>query len=683
MASSNRRKKQNRAKAAAKQAEARRRRAATARIRVVQARLSRIYDPETSAAELATLLAEHYQGVPVAGWLASALLREGSSLRRLQDAAEQMLTSQDAPSLTALTFAAAVAGAAGDVDEERRLIDQALAVDEAGDPDVRLEVIDFISTSGHAAEAVELLEQRLKEAPDDDFAVDLYGTAIEQAYATASADETAAREHAAVHRFADRTGLVALRDAVGAFLDGTELGEAVRARVTEELSVTDDLDWSPEDRVVFGELAEEIAWLTVDPGQDEDQTPDDIRDLLADDDPSGTPLRAFAASPSAPAVLAGRALAWHEHIRYGLWRIDDPVPAPGLRCIDIVSGAGRYVEFPAEATAALPRWTVWLGGIVPVDGIWRSTGAGVRLSPAEADAAAESIDEAALAMVQALAGEPEVPPTPIPFGHAEPYGVYADDQEPVPAEMASLVGKVAGAMITRIAADVHRYRATPPAIANTDGDPMCLISATIAVEEGTAGKLAARADFDRDSDEPDRVTWWGALIPDGQREAMMAEAMARLRAQGHRHVEAPGGPQRWVRGVLRVRDREITVEVNSERRLTRLLDLLREIGANPVVTTDKRIDPALDFAWPAGQHASPGGAAAAAEGWEKFWLDEKVPALGGRTPRQAARGRERPYLEALLRQFEYEADLLAADGKTGVDTAWLREQLDMPSYLAD
>ena len=84
MASSNRRKKQNRAKAAAKHAEARRRRAATARIREVQARLSRIYYPETSAPELAVLLAEHYQGVPVAGWLASALLREGSSLGRLR-----------------------------------------------------------------------------------------------------------------------------------------------------------------------------------------------------------------------------------------------------------------------------------------------------------------------------------------------------------------------------------------------------------------------------------------------------------------------------------------------------------------------------------------------------------------------------------------------------------------------
>jgi len=219
MTSSNRRKKQNRAKAAAKHAESRRRRAATAQIRAVQGRFSRIRDPETPAAELAVLLAQHYQGVPIAGWLASALLEEGWSLARLDDAAGLMLADQDAPSVTALTFAAAVARAAGNTEEERRLIDQALAVDEADNPDVRLEVIDFISTSGHAAEAVELLEQRLKEAPDDDFAVGLYGTAVERAYATASADETAARERAAVHRFADRTGLVALRDAVSAFLD--------------------------------------------------------------------------------------------------------------------------------------------------------------------------------------------------------------------------------------------------------------------------------------------------------------------------------------------------------------------------------------------------------------------------------------------------------------------------------
>ncbi len=681
MAKSNRRRKQDRAKAAAKKAEARRRRSTTAWLRAAEQRLERIHDPGTPAAELATLLAEQYRGVPVAGWLASALLEEGSNLERLRHAARAMVEADPAgrggPSLTALTFAAAVARAAGDAAEERRLIDQALAAaDQAEDPDVRLEVVDFINVSGHAAWAAELLEPRLREAPDDEFAARLYGAAIEQAHARAGEPE-----RAVLSRFADRSGLVALRDAVGAFLAGTELGEAVQARVTGESSAADDLDWPPEQRLAFGKLAEELALLTTDPDHDEDDLPDDPADLLAEEDPPGTPLRAFAAHPATPPVLAARALAWQEHIHYGLWRIDDPVPSPGLWCTDIVSGTERYVEFPAEATAGLPRWSVWLGGIVPVDGIWRSTGLGVRLSPAEGDAAAEFVVQASVAMLSALEGRRERPSTSIPFGHAEPHGVYADVEEPSSAEAAKLMATVTGALVTRIAADVHRYRATPPAITNTDGDPMCFITATIAVGEGVAERLAARRDFELGADDPGTITWWGAPIPEGQRNAMMAEAVAQLRAQGHGDVELPSGPQRWVRGVLRVRDGEIIAELNSRERLARLLGILRKAGADPVVTAEKRIDPMLDFAWPAGERASRGGLAPPAEGWEKHWLDEKVPALRGRTPRQAAAGREWPYLEALLRQFEYEADLLAAEGKAGVDTAWLREQLDMPRDL--
>jgi hypothetical protein len=114
MPSSNRRKKQNRVKASAKQAEARRDGADPRRSGSPQPHPR----SRNTAAELAVLLTEHYQGVPVAGWLVSALLREGSSLGRLQDAAKAMPAGQDAPSLTALTFAAAVAGAAGDA--ERR-----------------------------------------------------------------------------------------------------------------------------------------------------------------------------------------------------------------------------------------------------------------------------------------------------------------------------------------------------------------------------------------------------------------------------------------------------------------------------------------------------------------------------------------------------------------------------------
>ncbi len=37
--------------------------------------------------------------------------------------------------------------------------------------------------------------------------------------------------------------------------------------------------------------------------------------------------------------------------------------------------------------------------------------------------------------------------------------------------------------------------------------------------------------------------------------------------------------------------------------------------------------------------------------------------------------------EARLRQLEYEADLLAAEGREGIDTAWLRQELYLDPSL--
>jgi hypothetical protein len=123
-----------------------------------------------------------------------------------------------------------------------------------------------------------------------------------------------------------------------------------------------------------------------------------------EDSDEGTALAAFAADPATPAELASREAAWREQVRYGLWRVDDPAPTPGLWCTEILTGVSRYVEFPADVAGLLPRLAVWLGAVVPVDGIWRCTGTGMRLSPAEADAAAELVDGAATALIEHLGG---------------------------------------------------------------------------------------------------------------------------------------------------------------------------------------------------------------------------------------------------------------------------------------
>jgi len=218
-------------------------------------------------------------------------------------------------------------------------------------------------------------------------------------------------------------------------------------------------------------------------------------------------------------------------------------------------------------------------------------------------------------------------------------------------------------------------------------DEMCLITAEIAVNDSAliSDRLAALPGFERDLDDPALITWYRVRLPDPQRAGILAEARTQLGNYGFpdSDIEDSDAPQRWVRGTLHVSDGQFVAEVNSAGRLTRLLKVLSKLGADPVVLEETRIDPAQDLAWPGGERARPGSSAPPGEGWEKYWLDEQLPALLGQTPRQAAEGKERPRLEALLRQFEYEADLLAARGQSGIDTAWLRQELDMEDTERD
>ena len=56
--------------------------------------------------------------------------------------------------------------------------------------------------------------------------------------------------------------------------------------------------------------------------------------------------------------------------------------------------------------------------------------------------------------------------------------------------------------------------------------------------------------------------------------------------------------------------------------------------------------------------------------------DERVPALGGATPRTASRREQtRPRLEAVLREFEHDAHVLARAGRPAPDLDRLRAEL--------
>jgi hypothetical protein len=117
---------------------------------------------------------------------------------------------------------------------------------------------------------------------------------------------------------------------------------------------------------------------------------------------------------------------------------------------------------------------------------------------------------------------------------------------------------------------------------------------------------------------------------------------------------------------------QVRVQVNSHRRLAKLLQILTDIGAEPEVAGQAQSEPSLDFAW----GPVPDGASPARE-WETAWLEQPGAVLDFHSPHAAASAAEGNTagalrLEGLLRQLEYQAGLTAARGERPFDTEWLR-----------
>ncbi|MGH3272548.1 MAG: hypothetical protein ACRDN1_26290 [Trebonia sp.] len=661
MAKSSRRKKQDRARVKARRAEQSRLRARAERQEQLTDRYSRLLDPQTTPAEVADLLAAELADSIVAGAMVQLRTDFGAAADEAAEIARLMLASApEPPGAGTLAVAAWAAHRAGDEDAEHRYASELLArADADGDAGQRLEVIRSASVRGHPGEACELTEPYLREHPGDEAAAEIYADAVRRAYGEAEPGE---RERAALARYADRSGIDALRAAIGSFLGRTGWGESVRKRAATERAELGQEYWAPAERDAFDGLAFELAMRLPADGEDAPEPPRGPRA----DDPANTALRAFAADRQVPRELAAGASAWDDHVHYGVWQLPDPVAAPGVWCTDLVSGTRRYAQFPAHALDGAAPWAVWLGALVPVDGIWRSTGNGVRLSPVEGDAVAEFAEEATLLGIRLISGVPrdQLPePAPVRFGRAEPYCVRWETGETPEEEFAEFASAVTAGLITRLAAQVWWKRATPLQPENTDGDPLLLIDATIAVCGDVTGRLLGHPDFAAGDGEDGQIVWWGErvepLAPDDEAE-------------------------RWVLGRVTPGAGRIRVRVNSQRRLRRLMRILAALGVEPRITEEKQAVPSLDFAWgPAPDNGDDGNGPSPrrepSREWERNWVDQAVATLNFRTPRQAAQGdaADTFRVEALLRQLEYQAGLATARGERSIDVAWLRAELGL------
>jgi hypothetical protein len=173
----------------------------------------------------------------------------------------------------------------------------------------------------------------------------------------------------------------------------------------------------------------------------------------------------------------------------------------------------------------------------------------------------------------------------------------------------------------------------PPRMTNREGEPLILCEARL---RPTAGwdALVAELDEHYERADSDEDVW-------------------------HEFVDIDD-EERLIRAVLRRRDDELEVEVNSEARLDRVLGQLTEVAevvseSTRPVSTLKQVKEMLAESPPAQAPPPPDPELAAEirDRMERRWLEEEIPALAGMTPRQAAADpTRREDLIALLRSFE-------------------------------
>jgi hypothetical protein len=682
VAKSNRRKRQDRVKVAAKRAEQARRRAKAEREQQTAERYRRLLDPLTSPADVAGILAVELPDSLAAGAMMQIRLSSGVPGEEIAQTARLMLASATgAPQIGTLAVAAWVAHVTGDEDAERGYACELLSrADAADDPELRLEVIRAASARGHPGEACELIEPYLRERPDDELVAGIYAEALAKAHAEAEPGE---RERAALTRYGDRSGREALRAAIDAFLARTQWGAITRKWADAEQSRLAAEYWQAAERDQFGALAAEVA-ITY-PVARASGSPA-VGEAASDDGPvNDTPLRAFAADPATPGELAARASEWDRYVRFGIWQVPEPKAAPGVWCTELVSGMRRYTHFPAPALDGAAPWSVWLGALVPADGIWRSTGNGIWLSPLEGDAVAEYAEQAVWHVLEELSGVPRdrLPePGEVRFGQAEPYCVRWETGEEPESEFGENISPVIARLTTVLASQVWWKRSVPVALTNTDGEPMVLIDATVTVSVDVTERLSARSDFGEEEGGQDgQLVWWGDQVTGPSDEPIVMH----FHQDGSAHLLDPAeDAERLVLGRVTPDGDRVRVQVNSHRRLTKLLQILADIGAEPEVAEQTQAEPSLDFAW----GPVPDGGSPARE-WEIAWLEQSVAVLDFHSPRRAAASAaegntaEALRLESLLRQLEYQAGLAAVRGERPIDTEWLRTELGLTAPLGE
>lgn len=215
--------------------------------------------------------------------------------------------------------------------------------------------------------------------------------------------------------------------------------------------------------------------------------------------------------------------------------------------------------------------------------------------------------------------------------------------------------------------------AVPPTLTNTDGDPFLLTTDHFDVAPGAEREIPLRMASFPGAEEPEEAAGEVSVVITRPGNAAMKD---------------------WdntIIGRLAVRDRRMRIETNSTRRADALrAAIASHLGGLATYRLREEASVGQLLSQPGASQAPRGkrrpkaskpAEVAAAERelrteYMTAWLDQEIPALGGLTPRAAAkRSGSRRALELLLREFEHHESSLPADEQLDVER--LRKELGL------
>ena len=297
-----------------------------------------------------------------------------------------------------------------------------------------------------------------------------------------------------------------------------------------------------------------------------------------------------------------------------------------------------------------------------------------------------------------MAGEPRSLWGPVRF-------FKPDDEPALLAELRRLAGADGdsaeeGADLTAAFSDgtlgLMRFRPpgwdVEPSFFTPEGDPMAHCQATWRVRRPVLAR--------------DRIRAFGGLVPGDPLEIEITVGRDRLLPEGRPllpegalviETEYVGDSDSIPIATVCLKGSELHVEAMSEQRLEQAIDVVdADFGdiAEPVKRDVTPIEEHLEGrreSAPSGPPELPFIERPAEErrllsgfiaDHMRRWLDEPLPALGGETPREAARGERHDEVLRLVRGIENQADRSRRRGKPGVDVEWLRAELAIDEDLA-